>query len=157
MPAIAVDSAPAPGSSFATTSERGPTRRYSDWVWRMQESGEIDTLQMVRSIGCPSRRPAKYQPVSAIRQATITAASTAPIDGPVSCMPSAPATNSIGYAGTGSPACSTSTFRNTSISPWFSSKACNSPTVFPPWFRLPVCQPEATDARAAFAWEHQND
>ncbi len=96
MPAIAVDSAPAPGSSLEKISERGPSRRYSDCVCRMQLSCDSDTLQMVRSIGWPSRRPATYHSESAIRQATTTAPSTAPIEGPVSRMPSAPATSSSG-------------------------------------------------------------
>ena len=56
----------------------------------------IETRQIVRSIGWPKRLPAKYQAVSAIRHAAITASSTAPMGGPSGCIDSAPATNSIG-------------------------------------------------------------
>ena len=70
----------------------------------------------VRSTRVPNRRPARYQNVSAITAASApTSTSDNTLYSPT--VRYAPAMMSVGYAGIGTPACSASTFANTSHNP----------------------------------------
>ena len=69
----------------------------------------------------PKVRPAEYQPVSAMIDAT-TPTPTSCHSGVPPVAASAPATISVGYAGRGSPACNARTLTNTKPKPY----SCNS-------------------------------
>ena len=102
--------------NFATASERAPQRAKIDSVCRTHESGDSEMRQMVFSTPLPNLRPAAYQATSAIRAATTATAISAGTEAPPR-VASAPVMISVGYAGTGNPACSRSTLRKTNASP----------------------------------------
>ena len=94
-PASAVATDANPGTNFATISEPAPQRSKIDSVWRTQPSGESETRHNTRSTLRPKRWPAKYQALSAIRQAaTAVPSSAATLNSPRAA--SAPVTSSTG-------------------------------------------------------------
>ena len=115
-PAIAVATEAKPGTNFATISERAPQRVKMDSVCRTQESGDNEMRQSVRNTGPPTRRPSEYHAKSAISDAATAVPSNAGSEYPPR-EASAPVTISVGYAGTGSPACNASTLMKTNANP----------------------------------------
>ena len=81
-----------------------------------QESGDSEMRHSVRITPAPKRRPAQYHIASLSRHAS-SATSTTASSGSLPPAASAPATISVGTAGTGTPACSISTLKNTTSRP----------------------------------------
>src|SRR4029453_2430946 len=115
-PAIDVATEAKPGMNLATASERAPQRAKMDAVCRTQESGDSETRHMVFGTPLPNLRPAVYHATSAISAANTATASNAGTEDPPR-VARAPVMISVEYAGTGNPACSSSTFTNTNASP----------------------------------------
>src|SRR5208337_1107546 len=101
-PASAVATDANPGTNLATSIDDGPKRWKIDSVWRTQVSCDSDMRHSVLRMRSPNRRPAAYQPVSAI-SAPATPTPTSWYTGVPPIAASAPATISVGYAGKGSP------------------------------------------------------
>jgi hypothetical protein len=105
-----------PGMNFAMTRELMPQRSKRVCVWLTQESGSSEILQRALRTRMPYLSPIQYQPQSAARHA-----STDPVNSSGNDIPPraamAPATMSVGTAGTGSPIWSRSTLTNTIVSP----------------------------------------
>src|SRR4029077_15726020 len=105
-----------PGTNFATSSTFAPQRSKLVWVWLTQESGVRETRHSRFITRPPKTRPATYHTASPIRQAPSARVNTAP----AGSRPSpaiAPATISVGTAGTGRPSWSHRTLRNTKERP----------------------------------------
>ena len=114
-----------PGTNLATSSMRPRQRSKRSSDCFTQESGDSEMRHSVRITPAPKRRPARYHAVSLSRQAA-SAASTTPGSSSRSLAASAPATINVGTAGTGAPACSTSTLKNTTSNPYCAISAMSS-------------------------------
>src|SRR5690348_5547825 len=106
-----------PGTNFATSRTCPPQRWKCRSDLRTQVSGDNEMRQRVRITPAPKWRPAQYHIRSASRHASKVTSST-PASESCALAANAPATTSVGTAGTGTPACSTSTLRKISSSPY---------------------------------------
>ena len=105
-----------PGMNLPRTRVIPPQR--SKWfsVWRTHESGDSEMRQRVVMTRRPYCRPATYQAESPIMEAAKATPKTAGADS-VPSTASAPATISVGIAGSGTPSCSSSTLAKINASP----------------------------------------
>ena len=104
--------------NFAMTRELTPQRSNRVCVWLTQESGSKEILHRVFKTRMPYLSPTRYQPQSAARHAITDPMNSAGSD---TCprAATAPATMSVGTAGTGRPIWLRSTLTTTIINPYW--------------------------------------
>ena len=116
-----------PGMNLATISTFAPQRSKLDWVSLTQVSGVREMRHSSFMTRPPNSRPATYQVLSPIRQATHGQPEHRPAAAGWPSAAMAPATTSVGTAGSGRPSWSHSTLTKTTPRPIGLSTAGSCP------------------------------